>query len=261
MKKNLRAEILWKKRFVWIGRKILKMLNAFIFCFFVAAAVDSIFSPGMYSFPEYCINLITLRMPGSTTWYFKIQILLYIFLWIVVGFAEERRIPKKRTWLYVGILSAAYVVIAVLTGLADYWWKTATCFATGIMVADYKDKIAVWTNKHRWLTVAASSAAALIGSAYVLLAAHGYQPVLQSVAFCMISVGGCIAVTMLRPNTKTVFHWFAGFTLELYLIHIGILKAIVYGGCLDLKIAMYILISIGSAWAVKKIISRVMVSK
>jgi len=239
----------FKKRFAWLGRRVLKLVISYILCFAAATIIYIIVNPSAYGFADYLWNLVSLKMPGTSTWYFKIQLLFYIILWIVSCFC------KKKAGLWVGLLSVVYIAVAVIVGLEEYWWKTAMCFAAGLAVGEYKDKIAVFTEKHRLIAFIIAVAVALVVYAYLFLAPFGFQPVLHNIAYCLLAMGICIAVIELRPLTKTAFHWFSRFTLELYLMHIGILKVFVYENCAWWSIGLYILLSIIISWLINKVVA------
>ena len=182
---------------------------------------------------DYLINFFTLRLPGSTVWYFKIQIVFYIILAISIC------ISKKNACLIVAALSLCYALIADFAiGLPDYWWKTSLCFSSGCFIAKYKDDVEkILKGNIRNLIFL------VVGclSYCVILKDSHYNFILQIVAYIVLT----FSITM-------VWDWFVKgnialrrigkYSLDIYLVHIGLVEGIFLMNMkLNIKIAVFII--------------------
>lgn len=120
-------------RFKWLIKRIVQILIPFIFCFIYVTAVQIIFFHNPVSL-DYFRNFVTLSIPGTTTWYFKIQILLYALLTLAVIINRD-----KSHYILCGLV-VAYIIIAYCIKMDNYWYMTSLCFPMGYMAGKYKDK-------------------------------------------------------------------------------------------------------------------------
>lgn len=79
-----------KGRATWLWSRIRKLIFVFVLCFVPVCIITEFSLPEMYDFRDYLVNLLTLRIPGTSTWYLKIQILMYILIWIAAFIGKEK---------------------------------------------------------------------------------------------------------------------------------------------------------------------------
>ena len=240
-----------KNVFFWLFHRIVRLIVVFVFCLTVTVLVAKLIKPEMYNFQDYFYNLITLKMPGTSTWYLKIQIMLYFFITISTIWGN------KKISLWVGILTAIYVFVAsTLLEMPDYWWKTAMCFSAGIFISENKDCVEKWITSHKVISILAMICCSAFAYGYILLA-HGYWVIPQCVAFILLSSGVCVVITCLNPCGRP-FGWMRSITLELYLIHIGILAVFVYPRCSNISLIIYLLLSVTLSWLIRVLTVRLL---
>lgn len=201
----------------WLSKHVIKMLIHFIVAFIpIICIMRFVFCVDIQAM-DCLINFITLRFPGSTVWYFKIQILFYILL------AISMRISKKKACMIVCILSLCYGLIAdYVIGLPDYWWKTSLCFMAGCFLAKYSEsieKIIRGNIKHIGLL-----AIGCISYIVIMKDSHYIFPV-QIISYMVLAF--CITMVwdwFVRGNHELEI--FGKTSLDIYLVHIGMVEGI-----------------------------------
>ena len=217
----------------WFINKIIKLIFTFLICLILVFII--LFFLKTYSINDFLLDLLTLKMPKTSTWYFKIQIMFYAFLWFASYFERNKRTVT------VVCLSFIYIIIANIFMLPDFWWKTALCFPAGIAIAQYKALFVNLIDKYKVLTLGVIGIASTLVYGYLLIA-NKYIMLPQCFSYAILSTGFCSIVSILKPK-KVLFQDISNITLEIYLIHIGILSLFLYKGCSDIKIMQYILLT------------------
>lgn len=69
-----------QKEFIWFLKHALKMLIYFAVTFALVLLFSNYVLKGAFGQKEWIQSFIALRFPGTTSWYFKIQILFYLLL-------------------------------------------------------------------------------------------------------------------------------------------------------------------------------------
>ena len=202
----------------WIVKHVLKMLIHFICAFILVISVNIALFGAKYDYKDLFINIVTLRLPGSTVWYFKIQILFYIILTI------SMTISRKNASIIVLAMSLIYAIIAnYCFNLPDYWWKTALCFPFGCMGGQYKNKAVRFTTR-----ILVKICIIFVGCiAYILIMKDNhYRIALQLLGYVYISV--CITVfwDWVFNQGSRIFGIMGKASLDLYLIHIGYVEIV-----------------------------------
>lgn len=224
-----------QKRLKWLLRRFSKLILGFVICFFLVTVVQFIFGQG--SWEDAFENFITLKMPNTSTWYLKTQLLFYLFV-LVVSF-----VPGKYRTVGLAILVFGYAVVMRAIGYQDFWWKTSMCFSTGFLVADFRDEIDGYLQGKRLLIL---PVLAVISYGFILVDSR-YMFIPQLFAFVLLSSA---FVFMGRFSRLSFFGIVGKLSYEIYLVHIGLLK-IVYSSIRDVNVAT--LVYIGSvallAWS------------
>lgn len=201
----------------WLAKHVVKMLIHFVIVFIpIICILQFVFHFDIQ--PVDClITFVTLRLPGSTVWYFKIQILFYIIL------AISMRMSKEKAWMLVCAFSLCYGLIAdFIIGLPDYWWKTSLCFMVGCFIAKYKEHIEKLLKGN--IKSIGLLAVGCLSYIVILKDSHYIFPV-QIVSYMFLA----FSITM-------VWDWFVKgnfvlekpgkYSLDIYLVHIGLVEAI-----------------------------------
>lgn len=126
--------------FNWLIKRVTKMIVYFIVSFIYVILIRKFILSESFKVKECVKCLFTLKLPGTSSWYFKIQLLFYVLL--VVSYAI-----KKNQCFIVTFLVGTYAVVASVCGLPDYWWKTSACFAAGCVIAKHRELINKYMGK------------------------------------------------------------------------------------------------------------------
>lgn len=206
-----------KEKVKWFFTKSWNLLRTFIFCYVVVIIVLALNSKEGISIECVMRDFIALRMPETSTWYLKIQILFYLFRAISACI-----FAKLSTMLFV--LSIGYAAFFYYIGMPDYWWMTSLCFVTGVWFAENKETLDKIAKKHRVGVIAGG----IVGFAlsYILNIMVDSQAWL--VKLCLYA---CICVSIVfvvvYSNIDSVIYQKIGtISLEIYLIHIGLITSL-----------------------------------
>ena len=222
---------IWK----WLGQHIIKMIVHYIIAFIIVIVLLLLAFQQKIEISEIARNLVTLQLPGSTVWYFKIQILFYIILTFAVA------ICKNKAWILVFFMSLAYAIIAKYAlKLPDYWWKTALCFAGGCFVAQFHNLFTAFTKK-LWARILCIL---FVIICYFLIMKDGhYRIYVQLPVYLVIAFAITIIWCWLIRENK-VYRHIGNLSLDIYLIHVGIVESVfLLDMDINLKISLFILIS------------------
>lgn len=121
-KEVLPTSYLWKRLF--------KMWSVFIVAYMLTAIplmLNHEFGGGNL------IDFLTLTIPHTTTWFFKVIVLTYIVTFLIF----KLKISKGLKVGFVVFVSIIYYVISSRL-LPDFWYTSVLCFPMGMIVALYK---------------------------------------------------------------------------------------------------------------------------
>lgn len=262
-----------KSLLLWLFKRLVRLYVAFIICFVGVVGVLSIFGIQHMSRFELLVEFLHLRLPDCSTWYLKIQLLLYIFIvfsfWISIIALSRSKILNSKTVkiLFCGILfvlTVAYYIIAVyVMDLPDYWWKTSLSFWMGVTIYLFKGKIEKLLIESRgsvrMLAYRAMMFVLFCLSYIFVLMAHHYS-ILHLLAYALLAFSMCAIMDVLHLYSRYFIN-VGAVSLELYLIHIGCMTVIDWNIPSDLaeysvviKVSMFIIISIGLAFLANKMV-------
>lgn len=209
-----------KKEYIfWMIKRVLKLLFAFMVCYILDVLCIQLLVGGQVT-TQVLLDFVTLKMPGTSTWYLKVQILLYVF--IVLAFMAGKR--REHTIALVGLFSVIYAFAAYFFGLPDFWWKTSLCFAAGIFFASNREKIKEMIDARMGAACIIVSAI-LLGCYGLILKTSPYLIVIQLISYIGLAATICMAAYLIRLSVGC-FQWIGKRSLEIYLIHIGLVNAV-----------------------------------
>lgn len=158
-------------------------------------------------------SLITFRIPGTTLWYLKIQMLMYVTFYFAYRFAIK---PWKKI-LGVFFVAIIYMIIAALCGLEQFWFNTCLFFPIGLLLAEYQEKLLPIIRKKLPFIISIIIFASIYGMLYffgrmnmALLIDTVYM-----LCFCMILLWIGQYFTRFR-----VLEIIGKYSIEVYLLHI-----------------------------------------
>lgn len=202
-------------KFNWVSKHVAKMLIYFGISFIFVMLISCLMLGNTFDVKEWILSFVMLRLPGTTTWYFKIQLLFYVFL------AISEKLKERQVYL-ITLFVLLYAIIADFSGLSDYWWKTSLCFAAGCAVAKYREVIIPVIEK-----VSVKIILIVIGCGAIKYTRIDYHYILmpQLIAYVLIAGSLVIAWDWLMGNNK-VLEKIGKTSLTMYLVHIGVVDSI-----------------------------------
>ena len=198
-------------RFKWLIKRIVQILIPFIFCFIYVTAVQIIIFRSPVSL-DYLKNFVTFSIPGTTTWYFKIQILLYVFLTLAVIINWD-----KSHYILCGLV-IIYIVVAYCIKMNDYWYMTSLCFPLGYMIGKYKDKFTNGLKSLPFLIISGG----LFSVTFIGYRVFG-STVLQITYFLFLAITVASLLYCFGMSSK-VLAFVGKHSVYVYLIHIGFVE-------------------------------------
>ena len=196
-------------RFKWLIKRIVQILIPFIFCFIYVTAVQIIFFHNLVS-QDYLRNFITLSIPGTTTWYLKIQILLYALLALAVIINRD-----NSHYILCGLV-VVYIVIAYFIKMDDWWYMTSLCFPLGYLFGKYKDKFTSGLKSLPFLIISGC----LFAVAFIGYRVFG-STVLQITYFLFFVITVTALLFCFGVSSK-ILAFVGKHSVYVYLIHIGL---------------------------------------
>ena len=111
--------------FSYLYTRIIKMLCVYVVAFGICVSLKW----GILE-KSSLIDFLTLTIPGTTTWFFKVILALYI----ITFYMFKINISKELKVIMISIISLLYYSIA-LKYLPDFWYTSILCFPAGMFVA------------------------------------------------------------------------------------------------------------------------------
>ena len=202
----------------WVINRIIKALIVYIIAFVTDVVILIIINQ---KFPVNTFkNLITLSMPGTTTWYLKIQLLYYVVIALVALLFRN----KKNAYLI------SLVVISVIISIPFYlarssWWNgyTGMCFTAGVLVAMYSEQINNYVQRKYSFLITIALLGAVICYGITVFGFGGY--LVQVIVFPILC-GAVVIIAYRMQGLNKIWMAFGSASLSIYLIHIGLIRGI-----------------------------------
>ena len=186
------------------------------------------------SIRDVLISFVKLEIPGTTTWYLKIQLLLYIFLALSLTIKKERRL------LFLTVITFGYALLAWKMGAPDYWWMTSMCFPAGYGIEYMKETLMKKTGAGFVSLFLFMSAISYVGMLYI---GSGFF-VLKLAIYVVMSVGAILFLQTVYYGNN-ILSKLGKYSLSLYLVHIGIVeKGMLIEKSEPIKTCLFIIIAV-----------------
>ena len=234
----------------WVLMRFVKIIIVFILSFVFDTIVLTVKNQ---SWPTNILkDIVTLSMPGTTTWYLKIQLLYYVILAVAAWFLKER----KRPYLF-ALIFASIVVSAPFYLLNSNWWNgyTGLCFVTGVIIGIYNEKLCLFVENRKYVF----SILALFGSAFsYLITIYGWGGYFtQIIVYPIICILLMPFTYGIRRNLQ-VWKCIGTASLPIYLIHIGLIRVFFADRVFsDLAFSIFILITLAGSFVVHYLSNRI----
>lgn len=222
---NFRAVLRWY---------IIHFFRIFIFfsiSFAIVISICTVVSDSGLEVDRIVTDFFTLTIPGTSTWYLKIQILFYIFI------ASSIMINEKYRWILLCVLTLLYAIVAYTVELPDFWWKTSMSFPAGYIIADQAIELEKLQKAKNVMILLVF----FIGISYFgILLDSDYTFLLQLILWPVLSACIIFLAQVLKFESRT-FKIIGKLSLELYLIHIGLVNMSIFVGS-DFSIALFLIV-------------------
>ena len=192
----------------WLANRVLRLLAGFLACF----AVDAVMLAAL-GYGGIAESLRRLEMPGTTTWYVKCQIAMYIFI------ALARLVPRGRLAVLC-LLSFCWAAAMIIGGFADFWWATSLCFAAGAAAARWEGPLAARVARSGLSGVAPLALFLVMRAVALFSPAPMLYVVYPILAFALCTAAGRLGFAS-KPLALV-----GGASYEVYLVHISFSAAV-----------------------------------
>ncbi len=240
-------------RFLWLFRKIIEIIVPFAFSYLYVILCGLFFAESENINTGLFQSFFTLTIPGTTTWYLKIQILLYVFLFLGII------VSRKHYIIVVTVFSIIYIIIVSQISTQTFWWQTIMCFSCGISWRYFRKNNKTPSNVFGVILYGIFVAITF----YIVLKFYG-----TVIAHCVHYI--CFAwfileISYLDLPQNRIIKWIGQRSIVVYLIHIGLCPMLigkVYNLSLSIALAI-ILTSLGSiiVGGISKKLTKVVIEK
>ena len=214
----------------WILKRLVRLVISFIFSFIFVVLFTKLFGVCEYDLKGLCLQFIQLKLPDCSTWYLKIQILLYVFIFVsffCANIFKAKEITKYST--VSGIICAVFVLVYAFIAnfymkLPDYWWKTSLCFVGGAFLYLIRDWLAKRQSK-KALKLGTILFTLLLFAISYILTLRKPSSFLNLIFFLEISFAIVYFLDLFNVRSN-ILSKVGNISLELYLIHIGLMNLI-----------------------------------
>lgn len=188
---------------------------------------------GKFNLSQKIIELFTLRIDELLLWYLKIQLLLYLFFYLSFRFLSKRAI------IGVFVLTIVYILVAWTAGLVSYWYNSCIFFPFGILIAKYDQKI-IPLLYNKLCVLISFFVFILIFLLIFFFGRMGIEYIINTVY--IISFIALMLFFFNRWTGSIVLSFFGKCSMEVYLIHLLLLKYNLFGLFSPDKVISYILL-------------------
>ncbi|MCI7792202.1 MAG: acyltransferase [Lachnospiraceae bacterium] len=168
---------------------------------------------------KFCYNLITLQIPRGkdetfgVTWFLVAMLFFSICFYFCFKYMKE-----KQALLVMVVLSALYMIVCIGLKCGVWWYDNSFCFAIGIILARYRQKVLEFMEKLKIPVFLLSGLA--IGVFVLLMGKRGMNEnivVLTACGFCAIA---CIVSLFNMITMKSrMFTVIGNMSWEVFLVH------------------------------------------
>lgn len=206
--------------------KIIRSIISFILCFFVVVITAKVF----YGTPieNMLSDVVTLTIPNTSSWYLKVQILMYIILMVSCIAFSKNQLSRA---ICITSVSFVYGIWAYAFKLPTYWWDTALCFSVGYWCGYLSENGHFKVKSPKYIVILLLFICMVIAFIYTQKSAwFGIKLIANIVLpFCIVCILDMVSFRL------RVLELIAPYSLESYLIHIGLVAVLyknftVYGG-------------------------------
>ena len=167
-------------------------------------------------------DFVLLEMGGLLLWYLKIQLLLYVFFYISFKFIKSEKIKI----ISLCFMTVIYYIVIKTCGFESYWYNTCLFFPLGIILGKRKDWLVSIIK--RKITFIISFAILLLTFLFIFkFGRMNIDYIIDNVY--MLSFLLFITCLFCRYNGSILLECIGKYSMEIYLIHILLLKYNLFG--------------------------------
>lgn len=233
-----------RDRAAWLWTRILQILILYIICFLLDLLVLLLLGAPVGK-TEILDSLLHLRMPLTSAWYLRIQLLVYVFM-----FAASFLKQQKLRILGLYFLCLLFSLVLYRMEYAEHWWMSTLCFPVGVSVAANRKQIADFLAKRKKLLL--TGGIVLLPIALFLVSATD-SFLLKIVGNVLLGVDMFCLAEIVRVRNRA-YERIGAYSLTLYLAHISLNTWILRERVLtDVRVIAVVALSLGVAFAAKQL--------
>ena len=230
------------ERVYWLSKQLTKVLITLFVCIVTVAVFLSLLGKPMMLFQLFC-DYITLTMPYTTTWYLKIQVLLYLMLFASSFLKEKFQIVTLI------IMSVIYIIVMIQCGFDDYWWNTILCFPAGALFGHCSKITNTVSTLYRGNNLLNKCCLMLsVLFLYMLNTIALRKNPLLEIILCIILTLMIVVVMCLLNSDLEIFRRIGKYSFELYLVHITLVSTLIGKYVIAKDIIVFALLSVCGAF-------------
>lgn len=119
--------------FVWLLRKIIKIVIPFLCAYLVYLLVIVFKYPDLYPYKkEIIVDILTVSLPHQVSWFPKIILACFLLHWILKKIAKSN---EKHVVIFMFAVIACYMAIMITKNTPNYWYVSLLCYPLGCLIA------------------------------------------------------------------------------------------------------------------------------
>lgn len=209
----------------FIPKRLLRLYVPFLIVFILDVLLMVVTGKGLKI--EDLLFLPLMSLPGTLNWYLKIQLCLYILFYVLAKALKNNNVIVGTSFA----ICIIYMVVGYITGITDFWYETVFAFPLGMLIACKKDLLFSVFSRRYCVALPISIIVFIICFMPYYLKGGTILEILFILGFLQLIV--CLCVRISGSVSSKLFTFLGALSLELYLVHIVLLKTIFSGKILS----------------------------
>lgn len=206
-----------KMHFSFLLKKCRRMLLPY-FLIYIFYLIVMVLNGNRIVISQIFFDILQLKLPGTLCWYFKIQLLLYVILYLCFGvFFKAKGKSIKACTVTIGVV--IYIGIAYIFELEVYWYITVIYFSIGLWIGVFKERIYAILKQYSFYFCITSVAmfAGLQMSTFLKGFGDYYYLIQMLITLSFVCI--CLLAIMFLNFKSIILKFLGEISLELYLVH------------------------------------------
>lgn len=199
----------------FIFNKIIKLYLIFFISNITVTIINNLFLQTSYNIKDIISSSMRMNFSnGRELWFVAIILFCYLSFYICFKFFDY-----KKGLILICLTPLMYICICKILGKGTWWYNTAFCFAIGVLVATYKEKIFNIFKNRTGIYISLSIIIFMISMYFYIKGIATLQYIIPFIFIIII----CSILIKFELNSKFL-NFINKISFEMYLVHLIVLK-------------------------------------